>query len=61
MNCKICGRIIVLSIEGETLCLSCQDDFESGMAAIDHDESILTRLLREQRIRARMPNHGFKQ
>jgi hypothetical protein len=56
MNCKCCGRPTAF----DTLCISCEDDFQSGMDAINHDESILDRLLREHRIRAKMPRFGLK-
>ena len=42
------------------LCDSCLDDFESGMRAIDANESVLDRLVREHTIRARMPRFGLK-
>ncbi len=58
MNCQLCKRQLVL--DEKILCASCNDDFQSGMAAIDYDESILDRLLREQRIRAKMPRCGLK-
>jgi hypothetical protein len=57
MNCQCCGRPRTFD---SVLCQSCLDDCESGLAAIDHDESILDRLLREQRIRAKMPRFGLK-
>jgi hypothetical protein len=59
MNCKMCNRPVRLDEDG-ILCDSCLDDFESGMNAIEHDDSILDRLIREHTIRAKMPRCGLK-
>jgi hypothetical protein len=45
---------------GTRLCSSCEADFESGIQAIQNDESILDRLIREHRVRAKMPRFGLK-
>jgi hypothetical protein len=43
-----------------TLCISCDDDAESGIRAIDWQEPILDRLIREHKVRAKMPRFGLK-